>query len=275
MFEEELFNFYKEFTKRFKFYNEKELLKKLKSVKIGFDNDLEYGGGGYYDYDTNKIKIAENTHEAIYHELLHHISKNKTKGNYSVGFDKNYRGKWIGMGLNEGYTEYLDQMIFDKYLSYNCYLHEQMIVKLLEDVTGKIRMLLCYLYGRLDILIKFLSKYLPINEVKDLVKTLDKYNDYLAKYEYSEENEEDYEDIKSILFNIEVKLSIYLKKIYKSYIIKSNKVISKTNYDKQIKEVIDFLNFTFEVCHINITEKDNLYFNKIDKLEHTKKLTDK
>lgn len=128
---------------------------------------------GTYDPIDNKIRIYENDNAVIYHELFHMASNTLSKkGNYS-GFCRKKEDYCIGLGINEGYTEYLTQKYF--YSVSDCYEFEVLVANKLEKIIGKDKMKSFYLNSDLYDLIEELSKYSNKKAIENFLLRLDHY----------------------------------------------------------------------------------------------------
>lgn len=135
--------------------NIKEKIIKLEILRKNVD--------GYYDACSNEIKVTNPN--VIFHELFHASSTvyDERNGFVYQGFSqvdlKN--NKCIGIGLNEGYTEYLSSKYF-YYDNDSAYFYERYIAQKLEKIIGFKEMeklfLTANLYGLIDKLNRYNSK---------------------------------------------------------------------------------------------------------------------
>ena len=103
----------------------KNIIKEIKNYLSNLDKST-INGGLYYN-NTNNIDIFIDSKQILSHEFIHMCTSN----DLNCGFRLDTRfNEEIGMGLNEGYTELLNQRIF-KY-KHCAYSKNVGIVKLLE-----------------------------------------------------------------------------------------------------------------------------------------------
>lgn len=186
----ELYNFYLVLSKNTKeenlinFINNVQSLKiykkKKNKLKMLFENDSTLGK---YISPDNEIFIYNNKTRTLNHELLHMSS---SRLDYAVigfytKFSHSFLDKYkflddyyneIGRGLNEGYTELLNNKLF-KSRSTN-YLYLQKIALLIEQFyENKEDMKNDYFNSNISGVIYELSKYMEIEEVIDLLVDID------------------------------------------------------------------------------------------------------
>ena len=174
------------FNDKFEKYNN-NLYNNLRSLYIVINRTTsdEYEGE-YKDYENTvyisipnneEYQVNDQVRDTLFHELLHVASTNVLK-NYS-GFDHevNITGtRKIGRGINEGYTEYLLLNYFNPSDPTTYYEDEIRIIKELEKLLGKDKMIEYYFTGNLYNLITDLSKENDYSPIIELVKDID----YLA-----------------------------------------------------------------------------------------------
>ena len=122
---------------------------------------LDYATNSNYDYLKNCIIIKKNkiSDKSLYHELFHMASNATTKSDIKDGFYLYQNKRNFGLGINEGYTEYLTRKYFGKFDNEYVYEFEVIIAKYIEDIIGKNKMESYYLRAQLDSLIDDLSLY--------------------------------------------------------------------------------------------------------------------
>jgi hypothetical protein len=111
------------------------------------------------------------------HELLHLSSMIKRGLKSCIGFNHRYTAPYanvsIGMGINEGYTDLLNERFFgvvnDKGI-YECF---KIISGVVEDVIGKDKMMKLYFSANLNGLIYELAKYSSHEEAKAFIVNCD------------------------------------------------------------------------------------------------------
>lgn len=140
---------------------------------------------GTYNGYSKKIDIYDSdSNTTLYHELLHAASTSYAF--HSVGFKINLKeGGILGEGLNEGYTELLNNRFF------NChsksYIHLQKLAKLIENFyENKDEMTEDYFNADLFGLIGELLKSMSLEEIIDILVDMDQllttYNDSYVQY---------------------------------------------------------------------------------------------
>ena len=183
---EDLDNYYRNFAS----VKEKKI-----SLKYKLSNFLKTGGmiaGGYHTRD-NRIDLKSgafsNLANTISHELLHLSStyydeENETvySGFYQLFIKKDKKkNEGYGLGLNEGYTQYLANKYFDNskslslnaYLSLNTYKEEQIIAKGLEHIIGEDKLQSMYFRADLHSLVSELEKYATKDEIYKFINLTD------------------------------------------------------------------------------------------------------
>lgn len=177
-------NFVDTFNKYFEKYNN-NLYNNLRTLHIIVDrspsNDYE---GEYKDYKNTlyvsipvdeEYEVNDQVRETIYHELLHVASSNIYKKYSGFDHELNVTGaKKIGRGINEGFTEYLLLNYFIPNTKTDFYKDEVRIVKEIEKIIGKDKMIEYYFTGNLYDLIKDLSKNYNYSSTIDLIKDIDR-----------------------------------------------------------------------------------------------------
>ena len=182
-FNKPILEFIEVFNKYFEKYNA-NLYNNLSNLHIVVNHSYGNEYEGEHDDKHNAIYISipigrkyelnEEVKDTLFHELLH-VASNNIQKNYS-GFhhDINILGaKTLGRGINEGYTEYLLIKYFRPNTISNFYYDEIRIVKELEKLIGKDKMIDYYFNGNLYDLILDLSKNNNYEEIISLIKDID------------------------------------------------------------------------------------------------------
>ena len=187
------------------------------SIKERNKNILDYlniliagvSAAAEYDPKTNKMYIVEKDEDKIKnliaHELLHMSSSKEDESVSCCGFHQiNKQSKVnIGIALNEGYTEHLNQQYFFPDYFEDSYLHEQSIAYEIEKIVGKKKMEQLYFSADLYGLIQELTKYASLEEVIMFLRDFDKLH---VKAVPIEEKEEAFKDLRKRI------AQIYLRK---------------------------------------------------------------
>ena len=138
--------------------------------------EIKYQNGGYtagtYNGQENRIKIYfDKNNSVLDHELLHAASsgdKNARVG-FSLVFEK---AGMFGEGLNEGYTELLNQRIFNHINSSYPYL--TVLAELIENFyENKDDMMKDFFHADLLALISELLKSMSLEEAIDIITSMD------------------------------------------------------------------------------------------------------
>ena len=180
----------KSFIEKFSYFFTEEQLKlmlnRLKSLTI---NEITYKYAypyclslGYYDSNENEIVVEyykdrriskESIEETLIHELIHMASTRTTKDGNITGFEIPY---YIGLNLNEGYTEYITEKYFIKG---NAYVKSKsmnlFLAKGIENIVGQERMQELFFDANLKGLVDELSKYDKEVNIKKLLYLMDRY----------------------------------------------------------------------------------------------------
>jgi len=175
--------FIETFNKYFEKYNT-NLYNNLNNLFIIVNHSPRNEYEGEYDDQHNIIyisipigkeyKVNEEVKDTLFHELLHVASHNKNKQYSGFNHDLNILGaKTLGRGINEGYTEYLLLKYFRPNSISGFYYDEIRIVKELEKIIGKDKMIDYYFNGNLYDLIIDLSKNNNYEEIISLIKDID------------------------------------------------------------------------------------------------------
>lgn len=139
---------------------------------------------GVYKAQKNKIFITEDTFKsAIFHELFHMASTRAEKDTIYSGFSYSSYDSVLGKGLNEGYTELLNQRYFnpDNY----AYFYLTVIAANLEQIIGQKRMRYLYMTSNLGGLINDLRKYFSKEEILKFIASIDAVKPYLNEEKIS------------------------------------------------------------------------------------------
>lgn len=185
---ENILKFRKKLYKKFDSHDLQILNNNLKNIKIKVNYFtpkmifLKFASGSY-NIKKNRIKILKYFIKHSFNHELFHVASSKTIGNYIFsGFMladiKNK--KVIGIGLNEGYTEYLANKHFKNNNEYNSYSYKicEFFSKKLEEIIGEKRMQSLYLNADLNGLTNYLCNFDEIDNIINFLDTLD----YLIKH---------------------------------------------------------------------------------------------
>ena len=169
-------------------FNQKDLNNfhyNIKNLKVRVHDNLDKIAGqpavgvveGCYVLRKNQIDMLkerkmENT---LSHEVIHLASTRKIgllRNPHSGFLRQHILESTIGIGLNEGYTEYLTNSLF-KTSGYRSYIFEQIVARSIEDIVGKEEMRSLYLNSDLKGLYEELSKYYSKKEIDELLISMD------------------------------------------------------------------------------------------------------
>ena len=130
---------------------------------------------GTYDRKNNTIEIYRDKNNiTLYHELLHASSASYIYN--AIGFKTQINGITIGKGLNEGYTELLNNRLFNT--KSKSYLYLQKLAKLIEKFyLDKEEMVEDYFNADLLRLFGELLKSMSIEEAVDIIVELDQFTE--------------------------------------------------------------------------------------------------
>ena len=188
-------------------FNKKDLNnfhRNIKNLKIERLDNLDdyflnttkglYYGGGYATF-SNKMYIKRGE-PSTSHEVMHLSSSNNNKRlRYLLtGFQQINKVKPnIGEGLNEGYTEYLNKLLFENINgpveSNSIYIFEPIVARSIEDVVGTNKMQSLYFNADLNGLYDALSSYLTEKETDELIIGLDNINRYINDPDLEEDDD--------------------------------------------------------------------------------------
>ena len=140
---------------------------------------------GSYSTD-NTIEISTAYRKSIlFHELLHLSSSCVREDKLYIGFNQMLTNSDIGRGINEGYTEYLNQLYFkNQSNSKNYYTYLKNTAGLLEKIIGHEKMQSLYFKSNLLGLIEELSNYCGPDKARDFIK----YTDYVYRFFHVKEH---------------------------------------------------------------------------------------
>jgi len=211
----------------------------LKTLTIEEKNKIKFiffkdNVRGRYNSKKNKIYILKNDIlYSIYHELLHCASRKNIKSIISVGFRKASGFIDIGRGLNEGYTNVLEERYFKNIGISKGYTLEAYISSLLEKIVGQEKMTELFFNADLHQLIEELKKYSPKSDITTFIKNLDEiYYDIKNK-----------KDKKKFYFISKFLLTCYSKKLYELY---DKDLITFDDFENQIENYLNLLFVSFK-----------------------------
>ncbi len=229
-----------------------------KKMQNRFLGKEEYGGNiitkrNYYLILGDKEYLKEN--KALltpYHELFHLLTTKLTDDNtIRIGFQIND----FAHGINEGYTEYITKKYFVNTSKddFDAYYHFSWFIDMLNDIVGENDLERLYLEANLEGLISELKKYIPEENVIELIEDID------------------------LLFDSEDKLFDYQKQFLYQNKKLDNKVLDE--FYSINKNIMDKIYNTFITINeskekingikTNFKEKNDLIKKKFDKDEET------
>lgn len=155
-------------------------IKKFSMLEAPIKNDHKILGT--YNVSTKEIKVYDKKESTLTHELLHAASSDFTYS--AVGFSVEFKKSGMfGEGLNEGYTELINNRIF-KYKS-KSYIHLQYLARLIENFfEDKEDMMLYYFNANVFGLITELLKNMNLEDAISIIVDMDKFiylNDFDIK----------------------------------------------------------------------------------------------
>lgn len=192
---------------------------------------MKFGGG--YNHKDNEIYLIKTKKELIFHELFHvatnYCGEDKNK-HIGLSIDN------IGLGINEGYTDFMVQKYFNSNYKTN-YQYYTDIVKIFEQFIGREKMEHFYMTANLNGMIDELNQYTDIKDILQVIKNADEL--YKLLYLKKEKNEKkDYFKGKLLFEEIYDKLldmlSQKLKKEFSNGIITKEEAMER--YIKFVKE---------------------------------------
>lgn len=130
----------------------------------------------FYHIKKSNIQLLTLNHyiSSLFHELLHLSTRKKVGKVVYCGFSQVDSNQAIGMYLNEGYTEYLNQKYFLK-KELSSYLRAKIFAQGIERIVGKNKMEELYFDANLSGLIDELGKYCQIEDAVNLINKIDKF----------------------------------------------------------------------------------------------------
>lgn len=170
---------------------------------------------GTYSIRKNKIRAYPEEHICEHdieitkkHELLHMSSTRKIKNLALCGFERSdyITEVEIGRGLNEGFTEFLNQVYFTEYDTFYSYRRLVGLAHKIWSIVGPEEMEKAYFLNDLEAVVNGLSKYTTRDKAIELILKMDSI--YAAKGKRKEKLERE--------ARIDV-ANIYLKKIGQDY----------------------------------------------------------
>ena len=169
-------------------------------------------------YNEKRLKIQD-LEDELTHELIHMATTRQHKGHDFCGFKQNNDKYQLGVGLNEGYTEYLNRKYFSNNPQNGSYRKERHIAIGIERIIGQKKMEQLFFASDLHGLVTELSKYAPTNEITKLIYKIDRMTI----------NEED--------LYTEIKQDIVVLYTQKQLLGLKEKKITDEQFDKRVKYV--------------------------------------
>ena len=154
--------------------NIKYINKNISNLKINKDYFLLLKGWtGSYNVKDNKVNIVND--DALYHEIFHVLSGEYDKSEDTIydGFLVSNKNGKVGIGLNEGYTEYKAATTF-RNGKVKAYKKEVKLAKIVEKFFYNKKDMEEYYYRHnLPEFIYYMSQYADKEEVKSFIKDYD------------------------------------------------------------------------------------------------------
>ena len=152
----------------------------LESLKINKGKTNHFFIGGYYCASNNSIIYTKNKKHLLFHELLHMASSHREKNVLYTGFEQYTGGVSVGDGFNEGYTELLTNRFFNKnkfdnkgIIFMDIYNYLVRVMRVVEDVVGKDKMIEYYFKSDMPSLCNDLLKYINESDLRLLFANTD------------------------------------------------------------------------------------------------------
>ena len=216
------------------------LNKNIRNVKLNKQNimvndiDIKHGSfhaGGYYCEKNEIIYYDKSLYEHFFknsskgamkqiitHELLHLSSTKFKDNNVYSGLSYNI----IGNGLNEGYTEYLTNSLFDCNYVLTNYEYEKNIAIIINNFLGNVNMNKIYFTADNGGMITLLEEYSTYKNAMEFLKKID----------YISENKKNKDiNIHNNIISYHVNIINYILDIH------TNKLIELLNDNKIIKDL--------------------------------------
>lgn len=162
-------------TTEFKKKDLKIFYTNINKLTIEINDKLEeINSTAQYSITNNKIEFVSDYEDSIFHELFHMTSTILSQKETRSGFYKSYalvdNRTYIGLGLNEGYTDLLANRYFGSKIFY---VSEADIAETVELLIGKEKMEKLYLNADQDGLLNELTKYASPYDVVEFLISLD------------------------------------------------------------------------------------------------------
>lgn len=169
-----LYKFETELLKHVNLENMRNFIKNAPYINIyNHKNPKKASVLGTFDGQSKEIHIYKDNEKTLNHELLHAASAdfNYSAVGFSVDLEKIGR---FGEGINEGYTELLNNRFFAN--NSKSYLYLQNLVKIIESLyENKEDMLEDYFNADIFGLIGELSKTIPLEDIIDIIVEMDQF----------------------------------------------------------------------------------------------------
>lgn len=182
---------------------------------------------GYYDSNTNSIVSSdEMIDDVIWHELLHVSSFIRCRNETHCGFCVRRNDSVpIGNGINEGYTELLNERYFTPNYNRHSYNIERKYMHIIEYIVGQSNLINMYSSANLEGFIRHLEQFIDRRSIITFIHNLD----FIT---ITKDNKNDLIN-KSIRSCYKQCNDFIIRLIYNySYYLLSNKSISQREYDK-------------------------------------------
>ena len=189
-FRKDIIRFYNILSKNVKPENLTNFYENINKLTINKNNKSSlstksFSCSGLYYPTINEITLAKPYNKtALFHELLHLSSSCVRNGIIYVGFNQTTNKKDQGRGINEGYTEYLNEKFF-KITSDASKIYKYLmgVSSQIEKIIGEEKMKDYYFSSDLMSLYFDLSDYIHNSEVDLLIKNTDYLYSSLRKKE--------------------------------------------------------------------------------------------
>ncbi len=153
------------------FFSISKFKERFTNLKIVFDNSEKsiscYNARSSKD---NELHISNNM--SLEHELFHISSDKKSDEVVNVGFAYKNNTQSLGFGINEGYTEYLNEKYFEHHMP-GYYDYFMLVAKKVSDLFGEDVINNIYFNGSIYDLINIIAEKSSLEMAKQFINDMD------------------------------------------------------------------------------------------------------